>query len=140
MGISKVPCRFPFIYKNKKYHSCINEDSNNGFWCATSVDENGQYQDNEWLYCENSCEREYITGKSNRNVTGRSSQDIQQKSKNIISESKDENDSSAGEENSQNVVLIVVIGTSVTITSIVILVMVYICQRGKKNAIEKGQY
>ena len=53
MGISKVPCRFPFIYKNKKYYSCINEDSNNGFWCATSVDENGQYQDNEWLYCEN---------------------------------------------------------------------------------------
>ena len=64
----------------------------------------------------------------------------QQKSKNIISKSKYENDSPVGEENSQKIVLVVVIGTSVTITSIVILVTVYICQRGKQNAIEKGQY
>ena len=140
MGITKLPCKFPFIYKDKKYHSCTNEDSNDGFWCATSVDENGEYQDNEWLYCDNLCKRENFTGKSDRNVTGRSPQDRQHKSKRIKTESEDMTDNLVGEEKGQKIVLGVVIGTSVTITSIVILGIVYICQRGKQNAIEKGQY
>ena len=47
---------FPFTYKEKTYHKCTAEDSENGkAWCPTSVDDNGEVIQSHWGDCEPSC-------------------------------------------------------------------------------------
>ena len=44
-------CVFPFTYKEKTYQECTQVDSENSKgWCATSVNENGEYNHN-WAGC-----------------------------------------------------------------------------------------
>jgi len=46
-------CIFPFKYNRVLYNKCTNVDYGNAFWCATSLDENGDYYN--WKQCEDSC-------------------------------------------------------------------------------------
>ena len=48
----KNPCKFPFKYYNTLYNSCT-RNAAKGFWCATSVDANLNYQ--TWGFCNDLC-------------------------------------------------------------------------------------
>ncbi|XP_062813219.1 epididymal sperm-binding protein 1-like [Anolis carolinensis] len=54
------PCVFPFIYRDRTFHTCTNENSEDGrFWCATT----GNYdKDKQWSYCASSSKSEKGTG------------------------------------------------------------------------------
>uniref|UniRef100_A0A8D0E4J9 Fibronectin type-II domain-containing protein n=1 Tax=Salvator merianae TaxID=96440 RepID=A0A8D0E4J9_SALMN len=41
------PCIFPFVYKNRTYYTCT-EEERESFWCATTRNYD---QDLEWSYC-----------------------------------------------------------------------------------------
>ena len=49
---AKNPCKFPFIYKNITYKSCINRTQVK-LWCATTVDDKNQLT--SWGYCSDLC-------------------------------------------------------------------------------------
>ena len=53
---TEAPCIFPFKYRDIQYHKCTNFDEDIGFWCATSVDENGNVE--TYGYCSESCQKE----------------------------------------------------------------------------------
>ena len=47
------PCVFPFKHDNTTYDSCTKKPNMHGFWCATSVDANLDYQ--TWGHCHDLC-------------------------------------------------------------------------------------
>ena len=50
------PCILPFKYNGKKYNGCIKkDDENNKRWCATEVDNRGNFVEGSKGYCERSC-------------------------------------------------------------------------------------
>lgn len=49
------PCVFPFTYEDQTYEACTEVESNEGPWCATKVDGNGNLVENKWSYCKNKC-------------------------------------------------------------------------------------
>ena len=54
-----VECVFPFIFDNKRYHSCIYHSSTDGKpWCSTKVDDNGEHISKQgfWGHCSSSCQ------------------------------------------------------------------------------------
>ena len=54
-----LDCVFPFTYEGDEYHMC----TMNGFishWCATKVDTDGKFIDQEWGVCELTCPMEPI--------------------------------------------------------------------------------
>ena len=144
---SKNPCVFPFIYKNTKentvkIHKTCTKEEYDRFWCATSIFENGYWK--TWGYCNGFCQTDVITNKFG-NITGESksimdeSESIMDESKRIMDESKNVTENFVGQEQRQKVILAVVIGTSLTITSIVIIGIICICYRLKQNSIQKSQ-
>jgi hypothetical protein len=47
-----VQCVFPFVYNGKAYDECTTDDYPLGVaWCATDIDENGEYIDGKWGHC-----------------------------------------------------------------------------------------
>ena len=54
---SKNPCIIPFKDSNTTYNSCTRFDSD-GFWCATSVDADLEWQ--TWGFCNDLCPLEGI--------------------------------------------------------------------------------
>uniref|UniRef100_A0A803T6M6 Fibronectin type-II domain-containing protein n=1 Tax=Anolis carolinensis TaxID=28377 RepID=A0A803T6M6_ANOCA len=56
IGVPNDPCVFPFIYRDRTFHTCTNENSEDGrFWCATT----GNYdKDKQWRYCAESSKSE----------------------------------------------------------------------------------
>ena len=76
-------------------------------------------------------------GESNSIIDG--SESITDESKNIMDGSKNVTENFVGEEKRQRLILGVVIGTSLTITSIVIIGIICICHRLKQNSIQKSQ-
>ena len=67
------------------------------------------------------------------------SESIMDESISIMDGSKNMTDNFVGEEKSQKMILGVVIGTSLTITSIVIIGIICICHQLKQNSIQKSQ-
>lgn len=58
--VSGDPCVFPFRYKGQLQRKCVRDWFNPGkTWCATSVDDQGNYvkgDDTTWGFCgENTC-------------------------------------------------------------------------------------
>lgn len=52
-------CVFPFIYFGMKYYSCTIDDTDSTYpWCATKVDDHGEYIPGHWAKCSGqSCSR-----------------------------------------------------------------------------------
>jgi len=49
-------CIFPFTYKGKTYDSCTDAGTSlHRYWCATSVDPDGSFIENEWGTCSARC-------------------------------------------------------------------------------------
>ena len=48
-------CVFPFVYNEATYHGCPSDYL--GPWCATKVDDNGNYVPKKgfWGYCNSAC-------------------------------------------------------------------------------------
>ena len=147
------PCVFPFIYRNTqqnttKVHKTCTKEEYDRFWCATSTYANGYWK--TWGYCNKFCQTDFIMNKS-ENISNKSknmgesnsiideSESITDESKNIMDGSKNVTENFVGEEKRQKLILGVVIGTSLTITSIVIIGIVCICYRLKQNSIQKSQ-
>ena len=54
---SKNPCKFPFKDSNTTYNSCTRSNSNPpGFWCATSVNNDLEWQ--TFGFCNDFCQLE----------------------------------------------------------------------------------
>ena len=49
-----VPCIFPFKYKGKKYNGCT-KDNHNKLWCSTQNDQSGEYIQDFWGNCDETC-------------------------------------------------------------------------------------
>ena len=50
-----MPCVFPFTYLGSMYTTCTEQESPSGeAWCATRVDDNGDYI-GKWGYCSRAC-------------------------------------------------------------------------------------
>ena len=48
-------CIFPFIYKEKSYHSCTKVGYDR-FWCSTDLNKtNPNYSQGNWGVCKNTC-------------------------------------------------------------------------------------
>ena len=148
------PCVFPFLYRNTqqnttKVHKTCTKEEYERFWCATSTYANGYWK--TWGYCNKFCQTDFIMNKSenisnkSKNIMGESnsiideSESITDESKNIMDGSKNVTENFVGEEKRQKLILGVVIGTSLTITSIVIIGIVCICYRLRQNSIQKSQ-
>lgn len=50
----KQHCIFPFKYKGRTHHECINEDTGLSHWCATSEKFDGTPTDTKWGVCVSS--------------------------------------------------------------------------------------
>ena len=48
-------CAFPFVYNEEIYYGCPSDYL--GPWCATKVDQNGNYipKQGSWGYCNSAC-------------------------------------------------------------------------------------
>merc|ERR1712038_788155 len=49
-------CVFPFKYEGTIYEMCASGVSRAGWWCATAVDNDGNYIDGQWDWCADTCE------------------------------------------------------------------------------------
>ena len=52
------PCILPFTFQGEAKHGCVQRWSDTAKWCATKVDQNGAYINNDnssWDYCDDSC-------------------------------------------------------------------------------------
>merc|ERR1711936_813148 len=58
-------CVFPFRYSGVAYTSCTAVDRA-AAWCATSVDQAGEFQDNQYGFCPSSCP---VTGSTTTTTT-----------------------------------------------------------------------
>merc|ERR1712098_505830 len=52
--VKNKTCVFPFIYGEQIHHSCV-EIGECRSWCATKVDADGKYCQDEWGYCGEDC-------------------------------------------------------------------------------------
>ena len=52
-----VACKFPFEYKGKRYDGCTKADHNK-LWCSTQVDQAGQFIQDFWGNCDETCPRD----------------------------------------------------------------------------------
>ena len=53
-------CKFPFIWREKEYHTCTNVGDYNGkkFWCPTVTGDIRADKDSKtWGYCSDDCPR-----------------------------------------------------------------------------------
>ena len=60
-----VDCVFPFNYKHDEHHMCT-RNGGHAFWCATKVDTDGDFIDQEWGECDPTCPKEPIATKEKR--------------------------------------------------------------------------
>ena len=49
------PCKFPFIYRLKRYINCTSVDNDDKGWCSTEVDKDNQFIKAKWGNCSDSC-------------------------------------------------------------------------------------
>ena len=54
-AVPNQPCKFPFIYKDKEFSSCTEEDYGVS-WCATKTDAEEKYVIGEWGHCDEGCD------------------------------------------------------------------------------------
>ena len=52
-----LACVFPFQYDGTSYSACTTYDNEyDQLWCATEVDDNGDYIEDQWGNCNSNCE------------------------------------------------------------------------------------
>ena len=51
---NQVECKFNFTYKDVVYNGCTDTDSEER-WCATKVNEAGEYISGFWGFCDSGC-------------------------------------------------------------------------------------
>ena len=61
-GTTGAACKFPFIYKGKKYNGCALVDADhNKPWCSVRVNGNGEHIGGQglWGHCSSSCTTDF---------------------------------------------------------------------------------